>query len=239
MRALEQRGGADILSAPKVTALSGRQAQIQAVDYRTIVTAIGNNSQNPGGGGGGAAVAGGVGAATVPGQLVLQPTTAQFPFGPTLDVIPYVSSDGYTVQMTLLPVHTEFLGYDDPGQFRTVAQIATGSTVGAPIQPPPTPLPRIRVRQVITHAIVWDGQTVMLGGLISEDVNKIKDKVPVLGDIPWLGRFFRSESSSTVKKNLIIFVTPTIIDPAGNSVHPPDNLPYDPNTVPVQKPAGQ
>jgi type II secretory pathway component GspD/PulD (secretin) len=63
-------------------------------------------------------------------------------------------------------------------------------------------------------------------------VNKIKDKVPVLGDLPFLGRFFRSESSKTRRKNLVIFVTPTIVDPAGNPVHTPDDLPYDPNAAP-------
>ena len=60
-----------------------------------------------------------------------------------------------------------------------------------------------------------------------------KDKVPVLGDIPVLGRLFRSESSLTDKKNLVIFVTPTIIDPAGRRVHDPNNLPFDPNSVPM------
>jgi len=82
--------------------------------------------------------------------------------------------------------------------------------------------------------VVWDQQTVVLGGLISENVNKVKDKVPVLGDLPLVGRFFRSEASSTQKKNLVIFVTPTIIDPAGNPVHTPDNLPFDPHFAPSQ-----
>jgi len=100
----------------------------------------------------------------------------------------------------------------------------------------PYPLPSFRVRQVTTTAIVWDGQTIMLGGLISEKVNKVKDKVPVLGDLPLFGRLFRSESSSTQKKNLVIFVTPTIIDPAGNRIHTEDNLPYDPNRIPAQVP---
>ena len=54
--------------------------------------------------------------------------------------------------------------------------------------------------------------------MISEDVAKHKDKVPVLGDIPFVGRLFRSESNFTEKKNLAIFVTPTIIDPAGNRI---------------------
>jgi general secretion pathway protein D len=92
------------------------------------------------------------------------------------------------------------------------------------------------VRQITTSATVWDGQTVVLGGLISDNVNRTRDKVPILGDIPLLGRLFRSESSSTSKKNLVVFVTAKIIDPAGNRVHADDNLPYDPNTIPVQKP---
>ena len=98
-------------------------------------------------------------------------------------------------------------------------------------------LAKMRVSHQPTHwAVVWDQQTVVLGGLISENVNKIKDKVPVLGDLPLVGRFFRSESSSTAKKNLVIFVTPTIIDPAGNPVHTPENLPFDPHLAPPQTP---
>lgn len=156
----------------------------------------------------------------------IQPTTVPVPIGPTLDVIPHVSADGYTIQLNLLPTVTEFLGYDDPGQFRAVV-----GNLAAPV-----PLPRFRIRQVVTSSIVWDGQTVVLGGLISERVTKVKDKVPVLGDLPLVGRLFRSEAKSSSKKNLVIFVTPTIIDPAGNRVHDENNLPYDPNKLPSQSP---
>ena len=98
------------------------------------------------------------------------------------------------------------------------------------------PLPHFRLRQVTTSAIVWDGQTIVLGGLITEDVTKLKDKVPVLGDLPLVGRLFRSESSSTKKKNLMIFVTPTIIDPSGNRAHLDDEMPFAPSSIPVQRP---
>ena len=157
------------------------------------------------------------------------PIPAPIPFGMTLDVIPYVSSDGYTIQLHVVPTYTEFLGYDTDlaRQFRTVVP-------GLPVQD--TPLPKFRVRQVATSAVVWDGQTVVLGGLIAENVTKTREKVPVLGDIPMLGRLFRSETSDSTKKNLVIFVTPTIIDPAGNRVHDPNNLPYDPNRIPEAKP---
>lgn len=161
-----------------------------------------------------------------PNTPIIQPTPVQVPLGPTLDVIPHVSSDGYTIQMNLIPTVTEFLGYEDPGQFT--------SQVGNIQQP--TPLPRFRVRQVTTSSIVWDGQTIVLGGLISESLVKVRDKVPFLGDLPLIGRLFTSEGSLSKKKNLVIFVTPTIIDPAGNRIHSEDNLPYDPNKTPAQTP---
>jgi general secretion pathway protein D len=139
--------------------------------------------------------------------------------------------------MTIIPTITEFLGYDDPGAFVPQAQSVSGGAGGAAVPlRAQLPLPHFRIRQVSTSAIVWDGQTVVLGGLISEDVTKLKDKVPVLGDLPLLGRFFRSESSSTKKKNLVIFVTPTIIDPAGNRAHSEDEMPFSQNAIPVQKP---
>jgi len=165
-------------------------------------------------------------AAAIP---AVTPVPSPIPLGQTLDVIPYVSADGYTVQLNIVPTFSEFLGYDTDvsRQFRTVVP-------GVPVQD--TPLPRFRIRQVTTSAVVWDGQTVVLGGLIAESVRKTREKVPVLGDIPLVGRLFRSETSDSTKKNLVIFVTPTIIDPAGNRIHTPDNLPYDPNRVPEQKP---
>jgi general secretion pathway protein D len=100
-------------------------------------------------------------------------------------------------------------------------------------------LPIFRLRQLVTTAIVWDGQTVVLGGLIAESVTKTKDKVPLLGDLPIAGRLFRSESSSTRKKNLLIFVTPTIIDPAGNRVHSDEELPFAQSSIPPQRPVTQ
>jgi general secretion pathway protein D len=157
------------------------------------------------------------------------PAAAQIPFGPVLDVVPYVSADGYSIQMSIVPTLTELLGYDTD-----VAQ--TFQTIVGNQQLQPTPLPRFRVRQVVTSAIVWDGQTIVLGGLIAENVQKTKDKIPVLGDIPFLGRLFRSERNTSEKRNLVVFVTPKLIDPAGNRVHAPDNLPYDPNVIPPQPP---
>ena len=229
LRALESRAGVDLLSAPKVTTLSGRQAQISILDLITLVTDT-DVEQNQGAtgttGAGGAVNQGAVG-------TTIEYTLQNFPFGPTLDVIPYVSADGYSIQMTIIPTITEFLGYDDPGNFVPQGQSVSGSTVGTPIRAV-LPLPHLRLRQVTTSCNVWDGQTVVLGGLISEDLVKIKDKIPVLGDLPYLGRLFRAESNTSRKKNLVIFVSPRIIDPAGNPAHSEDEMPFARNSIPPQ-----
>ena len=236
IRALEQRQGVDLLSAPKITTLSSRQAQIKIVDVRYIVTDLDVDQTAAGGGQqtltGGATTGGGVGSLIVP---LAEP----FELGPVLDVVPYVSADGYTIQMTIIPTIKEFVGYDleNAQLFQAQAQ-SVGQAPGNALTQI-TPLPIFRLRQVVTTAIVWDGQTVVLGGLITENVTKTKDKVPVLGDLPIAGRLFRSESSSTRKKNLLIFVTPTIIDPAGNRVHSDQDLPFAQTAVPAQRPPTQ
>jgi general secretion pathway protein D len=236
IRALDQRDGADLLNEASVTTESGRQTQIQVTDLQTIVIGTSLNQTASGGVGTVGTVGGVAGGGGVIGSQVNYPTET-LPFGPTLDVVPYVSADGFTIQLTLIPSFVEFLGYDNPGQF--IPQIQSASSGPGGVAQPITaqlPLPHFRVRQVVTSVIVWDGQTVVLGGLMAENVTKMKDKVPVLGDLPVVGRLFRSESSQTQKKNLMIFVTPTIIDPAGNRAHSEDEMPFAQNAIPTQKP---
>jgi general secretion pathway protein D len=149
----------------------------------------------------------------------------QIETGPVLDVIPVVLSDGYTINLTLIPSLTEFDGYDQ--ESTPVINVANVVVV-------PNLLPKFTVRQVVTTVNIWDNQTIVLGGLISSSVQNQKDKVPVLGDLPLLGRLFQSQSKTSVKKNLMIFVTATIVDPAGNRVHSDDELPFLQSTIPPQ-----
>jgi general secretion pathway protein D len=158
----------------------------------------------------------------------ITPNQQQVEVGPVLDVIPYVLSDGYTVNLTLIPSLTEFNGY-------TPSPAIPGVSV-ANVVMVPTILPDFTVRQVVTTVNIWDNQTVVLGGLISSTVQNTKDKVPMLGDLPLVGRLFQSQTKTSVKKNLMIFVTATIVDPAGNRVHSDDELPFLQSTIPPQQP---
>lgn len=229
LKALEQRDGADLLNQGEVTTMSGRQAQIQVVDLRYIVTGSSVDSNT----GGGGSVSAGSGTTVNPLSQAIVPTATAIPLGPTLDVIPYVSADGYTIQMTLIPTIVEFIGYDDPGPFLIQAQAVGGGAASVPLTSV-LPLPHFRIRQITSSVIVWDGQTIVLGGLISDNITRVKDKIPVLGDLPLVGRLFRNESSQTQKKNLVIFVTPTIIDPAGNRMHTDEELPFAQTRIPTQ-----
>jgi len=162
-----------------------------------------------------------------PGVSAIVPYTQQVELGPILDVVPYVLSDGYTINLTLIPSLTDFNGYDTPPSIANV----TGSLNVVQL---PVILPDFTIRQVVTTVNVWDNQTVVIGGLISSQVLSTSDKVPVLGDIPLVGNLFQSNSKQEIKKNLMIFVTAMIVDPAGNRVHSDDELPFAQNTIPQQ-----
>ena len=120
-----------------------------------------------------------------------------------------------------------FINYGSP--IRTINPAALGlGGASAAVTGAPTSIvltdnvinqPIFSTRKVTTAVTIWDGQTVVLGGLMREDVQKVQDKVPILGDIPLLGRAFRSNIDQHLKTNLVIFVTARIINPAGRS-HP-------------------
>src|SRR5271163_2002791 len=117
------------------------------------------------------------------GTSAVTPNTQQVETGPVLDVVPYVLSDGYTINMTLIPSLTEFAGYETPPPVASISgQIANLNVVQLPVV-----LPDFTVRQVVTTVNIWDNQTIVIGGLISSDTESTKDKVPVLGDLPGVG----------------------------------------------------
>src|SRR6202046_3671425 len=97
-----------------------------------------------------------------PGVSAITPQVQQVETGPVLDVVPYVLSDGYTINLTLIPSLVEFVGYDTPPAIASV----TGSLNVVQL---PVILPDFTVRQVVTTVNIWDNQTIVIGGLVSSD----------------------------------------------------------------------
>lgn len=74
-----------------------------------------------------------------------------------------------------------------------------------------TSVPKLTVEEVLTKVMVEDGQTLVIAGLISDDVSKTTVKFPILGDIPLVGALFKQKADTKTKTELLIFLTPHII----------------------------
>ena len=76
--------------------------------------------------------------------------------------------------------------------------------------------PVFATREVSTEVTVFDGATIVMGGLTRDEVKYVEDKIPVIGDLPGIGKLFRSEGETRQKRNLLIFVTANLVSPGGS-----------------------
>ncbi|MBP3499438.1 MAG: hypothetical protein J6J97_05055 [Akkermansia sp.] len=83
-------------------------------------------------------------------------------------------------------------------------------------------MPIFSRRYINSNPCVYDGHTIAIGGMIQDEVQKVEDKVPVFGDLPLIGRLFRSNAESHIRKNLMVFVTADVIDPFGKPMRKRD-----------------
>lgn len=209
LHALEQNGNADLLSAPKVTTRSGSEATIKVVTefiYPTSFEVQGgqlqSQQQNQNAG------------SIVQETTVVPQDFATREVGVILNVLPEVSPDGNMINLTMKPqVVTDPTWY----QYGSTVRRADGSEMQMNM-----PQPFFKVRSLETQISIYDGATVVMGGLITEQIDKANDKIPILGDIPFIGALFRSKAERSIKKNLLIFVTAKLVDPAGQLIRTPE-----------------
>jgi general secretion pathway protein D len=221
IRALNQKKGIDLLSAPRLTTKSGQRAVIEVVREFRYPTQFDPpkipDATGPTG------VTGVVGANTSNAFPVTPTTPTSFETrntGVTLEVEPVVGPDGVTIDLNLVPQVVEFEGFINYGSpIQTFSTNALGVTTTQVLTPNVINQPIFSSRKVTTSVSVWDGQTVVLGGLMREDVQKTEDRTPILGDVPLVGRLFRSNSEQHIKRNLVIFVTARLVNPAGQPLN--------------------
>src|SRR5204862_8208146 len=143
--------------------------------------------------------------------------------GVILEVEPVVEPDGITSDLSLVPQVVEFEGFINYGSpIQTTSTNALGMTRVNVLTPNVINQPIFSSRKVNTSVSVWDGQTVVLGGLMREDVQKVEDRTPFLGDIPMVGRLFRTNVDQHIKRNLIIFVTARLVNTVAQPVNQPE-----------------
>ncbi|MBO7654955.1 MAG: hypothetical protein J6U40_08535, partial [Kiritimatiellae bacterium] len=231
---LSQRSDTDVLSAPKVVTKNGQEAVMKVVteyiyptEFEVEISQQSNSSSYNGG-------SSGMTLATVEPQNF---ETREV--GVILQVVPEVSPEGQMINLMLNPqVVSEptwknygmKIPYFKPSNNLTslagLSDAAVSAVMGQQtaddIQYMELPMeqPFFSVRSVSTQLSVYNGATVVMGGLITENRTTIEDKIPFLGDIPYLGRFFRSKAESSEKRNLLVFVTARLVDLDGRVIKP-------------------
>ncbi|MCF7500957.1 MULTISPECIES: type IV pilus secretin PilQ family protein [unclassified Pseudoalteromonas] len=127
--------------------------------------------------------------------------------------IPYVeaaSSGATTVSFKKAVLSLEVTPHITPDNKVILDLVITQDTRGDTVQTPTGPAVAIDTQQIQTQVLVENGQTVVLGGIFQQQIVNSTKKVPLLGDIPYLGVLFRSTSEFNEKRELLIFVTPKI-----------------------------
>lgn len=215
VRAIEENAGSDLMSSPSLTVLDGKTAVIKVAQLLRYPQAYGDTQSNVGtGGGGGTGVTAGASVAITAGTP--QDFTIQ-EVGVSMEVTPTVGADD-SIALILKPKVTEFEGFVEYGG--TSVALTGGITVTVPSG---FFTPIFSTREVSTEVTVFDGATVVIGGLTREEVKTVEDRVPILGSIPLIGTAFRSSGKSVQKRSLLIFVTANLISPGGatlRTTHP-------------------
>jgi hypothetical protein len=196
-----------------------RQAQLKTVNVKTIVTGFDPSAK----------------ALAEPGKPPEHPLLSQqFELGPVLDIVPSVAPDRRTIRMTVIAGLIEFVGYDHEGATALWDEFEFAGVRAIQSEPP---RPVFREHQAVSSATVWDGQTLVLA---SRDATLKSVRSKRLAALPealvsdLARRGFGTQG--TPKKSVLVFVTPTIIDPAGNAVHTDADIPERTNSVPSQLP---
>jgi len=221
LQLLQNAIGKDLVAAPRVTLADGKQSKIvisRRMYYPTTYTQpqVPNNDQGVGAGFILPANPTGFEYRDIGTTLEVKGESTSIPKAVDLDFTNLLVEDfeGFVDYGVLISTVTQGGLYDNPPSTAT----STTQNVGAA----PYLVPIFTKKSLQSRVRLIDGETVGMGGLISDVVQLVDDKVPMLGDIPMLGRLFRGEASQKIKSNLVIFCTLRIINPDGTLVFPED-----------------
>lgn len=224
LRAVSQLKGTDFMDQSYVVAKPGQRAAIERIrefiypteyDAPQLPTNLGGNNQ---------------------GFVPVTPSTpTAFEMrrvGTVIEVEPTVGADNKTINLLVNVDFTDFAGFIDYGTPITNPL----ATIAAIINPFAPPIPAIQSTNFIlmpifdsvkesTNVVIWDGQTIVIGGFHGEQVDMIRDKVPGIGDLPIVGSAFKTKTDRSSKRAILIFVTVNLVDPSGMPLNAPGEDP--------------
>ncbi len=199
VNAIDQSERGEVLSAPKIIATSGVNASIEFAKQMYFpdtwndpeVTSSNNTYQY-----------------TPPYPDFGDETSV----GITFSVTPYVSSNNHTIELTLAPKILDLVGWTTYTYDIVIGNITNPNDGNTETRSPMVKMPELSIREIDTKVKVYDGETVVLGGILEDSSSQLDDKYPFIGDFPLLGRLFSTQAHRQVKRNLMVFVTTRIMN---------------------------
>ena len=198
INAIDRTDRSEILSTPKVVTISGSPAQVQMVRQMyfpeswtepEISTSCGSS-------------------------VTFEPSYPEFgparDIGTSLSVTPTLQPNNYTIRLSLNPTVTDLTGWSDYSYNYVIGDFSSGEEYPITLK-----MPEISNREVNTIIKVYDGQTVVIGGILRDSHGSLSDRWPLFADIPLIGRLFTESAQQAHKDNLIISVTTRLISGDG------------------------
>lgn len=181
VKLLEEFGNTKVLSSPKLMALNNQTALLKVVDNVVYFEVKSDTTQNQ------------------TSSLVNFTTTAKtVAVGVVMGVTPQINDDG-RVSLTIRPTISRVIKFvNDPNPSLAAAGVTN-------------PVPQVQIREMESVLQIANGQTVVLGGLMQDDVKSNRDQVPFVGNVPDLGEAFALKKEESTKTELIIFLRTTIV----------------------------
>jgi len=181
LKALEEQGNVTTLSNPRINIMNGQTAVLSVGRNTTFVARVESTTETSG--------STPVTTWTVDTNSILS--------GIMFGLVPYINRDG-EITMTITPIISDLVSLDSE-------QIGSG---GNSVE---IKLPTVDLKEMSTTVKVLNGQLVIIGGLIDKEENLSEDKVPILGDIPFIGAAFRRVEKTQTNKELVIMLIPRLV----------------------------
>ena len=190
VKMLQQFGDTRVLSSPRILALNNQTALLKVVDERVYFSLEQETISGAGDGD--------------PGRTIVTSEIKTVPVGFVMSVTPQINANG-NVSLNVRPTITRIVGFvKDPAP-----QFLDG---GADIE---NLVPEIHVNEIESLLEVADGQTVVIGGLMTDEASNNSDEIPLLGRLPGIGNLFKYRDDAVRKSELVLFLRPTVIRGAG------------------------
>jgi MSHA biogenesis protein MshL len=185
---LESFGKVKVLSSPKISVLNNQTALLKVVDNNVYFTITANTQQ---------------GTAGTPSLTTYTSTLNTVPVGFVMSVTPQIA-DNEEVTINVRPTISRIIGYvQDPNPALAMAVVPVVSKV-----------PVIQTREMESILKVSSGQIAVMGGLMQDTINNLKDEVPGASKIPFFGNAFSSRNETANKSELVIFMRPLVVKDA-------------------------